>query len=74
MENYITKAQKKFAYYGFISCPLTPENLSELYHAKIDQNTVYNIGCDVNAGFCFLTAVLANLGQFDSSDRDILVG
>ena len=63
MYDYITDAQKEFAKYGFITCPLTPENLSDLYHANIDQNTVYGIGCDVNAGVTFLNAVLANLTQ-----------
>ena len=62
MDDYITDAQKEFAKYGFIACPLTPEDLRELYHANIDQNTAYGIGCDVNAGVTFLNAVLANLG------------
>ena len=60
MKWYIATLKKDFAYYGFIECPLTDEELAHLYRENIHLDIAYGIGCDVAAGFDFDFAVEAN--------------
>ena len=61
MKWYIATAKREFASVGFISCPLTDEQLTYLYQQNVKLEDVYGIGCDVNSGFDFDFAVEANL-------------
>jgi hypothetical protein len=58
---YIATAQREFATYGFVGCPLTEEQLAHLYKLNIKLDKVYGIGCDVNAGVSFDRAVEVSL-------------
>ena len=60
MKWYIATAQRDFARYGFVSCPLTEEQLARLYRLNVKLDQVYGIGCDVNAGVDFDRAVEVN--------------
>ena len=53
MELYIALAKQQFAFFGFIGCPLTNDELVSLYQRNVKLEDVYAIGCDVNAGFEF---------------------
>lgn len=57
MKWYIATAQRDFAKYGFIGCPLTEDQLAHLYKLNIKLDQVYGIGCDVNAGIPFEEAL-----------------
>jgi len=44
------EVHRLFAFYGFTACPLTDDQIGNLYQmgASIDQ--AYEIGCDIAAG------------------------
>lgn len=51
MKWYITTAKRDFATHGFVECPLSDEQLTQLYKMNVKLEDVYRIGCDVAAGF-----------------------
>lgn len=56
-----TQAIKKmFAFYGFVTCPLSYTALNTLWYTDVDEDTIYRIGCDVAAGYTFNEALKAN--------------
>ncbi len=57
MKWYIATAQRTFAKYGFIGCPLTVDQLTTLYKRNIKLDVVYGVGCDVNCGHTFNQAL-----------------
>lgn len=61
MKWYIATAQREFAKFGFVGCPLTEEQLADLYRRNVSLDHVYGIGCDVNAGVDFEVAVKCNI-------------
>ena len=54
MKWYAATLQRDFARYGFISCPLSDEQITRLYRSNIKLEQAYGIGCDVAAGFDFV--------------------
>ena len=57
MKWYIATAQREFATYGFVGCPLTEDQLQHLYKLNVKLDRIYGIGCDVNAGIPFEEAL-----------------
>ncbi len=57
MKWYIATAQREFATYGFVGCPLTEDQLKHLYKLNVKLDRIYGIGCDVNAGIPFEEAL-----------------
>jgi hypothetical protein len=53
MESYHKDLQQMFAKYGFVSCPLTDEQIADLYEREVELDQAYNIGCDINCGFSY---------------------
>lgn len=51
--------QAYMARYGFIECPLTEEQFNEA-SAKLHEDDLYGLGCDVNAGVDFHVAMKIN--------------
>lgn len=60
LTHFIDKAKSDFAFFGFVSPPLTDEQLIDLYERGIPFEWVHNIGCDVSAGCDFERAVQLN--------------
>lgn len=60
MKWYITTLQREFAKYGFITCPLTNDQMKALYKNNIKLTEAYMIGCDVSSGFPPTEALEAN--------------
>jgi hypothetical protein len=56
---YISTLQRDFAQYGFIGCPLTEDQMTQLYKLNIKLDQAYGVGCDVAAGFSFEEALEA---------------
>ena len=59
-KEYIARMHKMFAHYGFTECPLTLGRLSWMWENNITEERAYRIGCDVAAGYSFLSAVAEN--------------
>ena len=57
MKWYIATAQREFATYGFVGCPLTEDQLKHLYKLNVKLDRIYGIGCDVNSGIPFEEAL-----------------
>lgn len=47
----------EFATYGFTACPLTDNQINDLFYRGFSTDEVYSIGCDTNAGISFRRAV-----------------
>lgn len=58
---FIEHHKQEFAKYGFVDCPLTTNELVCLWMLDADNDAVYGVGCDVNAGIDFDRAVEVNL-------------
>lgn len=56
----MTDIKETFAFYGFIGCPLTDEQIEICRSKNLDETTTYAIGCDVANGISFNEAVEAN--------------
>ena len=67
MKWYIATLQREFAKYGFITCPLTNDQMKALYKNNIKLTEAYMIGCDVSSGFRFDVAYDANLAEEDTA-------
>jgi hypothetical protein len=50
MNNKINTILSMFAFYGFTSSPLTRKHIALLIVRGFDNDSIYTIGCDVNAG------------------------
>lgn len=57
IEDFVAAAQKQFAFYGYVSCPLSDEELVRCYEAGVDP---YPVGCDVDGGYSFEDSLQAN--------------
>ena len=53
MNKYHEALQREFAKYGFAGCPLTDEQITDLYQRNISIQQAYTIGCDTNSGFTY---------------------
>ena len=51
MNNTINTILSMFAKYGFAYSPLTRKHIALLITRGFDNDSIYSIGCDVNAGF-----------------------
>jgi len=60
MKWYIATLQREFAKYGFITCPLTNDQMTALYKNNIKLEEAYMIGVDVSSGFPPTEALEAN--------------
>jgi hypothetical protein len=60
-QNFINNLKHEFAIYGFVSCPLTDAQLERLPKNSMTISQAYAVGCDVEAGFDFDTALSNNL-------------
>jgi len=50
MNNAINTILSMFAKYGYVSSPLTRKHIALLIVRGFDNDSIYSIGCDVNAG------------------------
>jgi hypothetical protein len=50
MNKTINTILSMFAKYGFVSSPLTKKHISLLIVRGFDNDSIYSIGCEVNAG------------------------
>lgn len=50
VRNSINTILSTFAKYGFASSPLTRKHIALLIIRGFDADSIYSIGCDVNAG------------------------
>jgi len=46
MTNQINTIQRMFAYYGFLSCPLSRRHIASLIMRGKTLDEIYSIGCD----------------------------
>lgn len=51
MKNRINAIKDKFYFYGFLKSPLNNTTIKTLIRKKYDNDTIYEIGCDVYCGF-----------------------
>lgn len=63
MEQYIENVKCAFRAYGFLSPPLTEEQMQTLYNSSFDLDQAYGTGCDCYCGFTFEEAMTANKGS-----------
>jgi hypothetical protein len=56
---YISTLKRDFARYGFVGCPLSDEELAQLYKLNIKLDVAYGVGCDVAAGYTIQEALEA---------------
>lgn len=64
MLHFLDTCKTEFAKYGHIECPLTDDEILDLYAIDgIDIELVFNIGDDVACGYDFDYAVQTNLGE-----------
>lgn len=62
MLHFLDTCKTEFARFGHIECPLTDDEILDLYAVDgIDVELVFNIGDDVSCGYDFDYAVKANL-------------
>lgn len=59
-KEYIAKMHRMFAVYGFAKCPLNLQRLSWMWENNVTEERAYRIGCDVSAGYSFITSVREN--------------
>lgn len=52
-DDWLEFVKKQFAYYGFTYCPLTDQQVEDLYWAGFSLEETYNVGCDVGIGRSF---------------------
>lgn len=50
MTNQINEMQRIFAFYGFVSCPLSRKRIASLIMRGKTKDDIYSIGCDVYCG------------------------
>ena len=55
--NYREALKSEFASKGFISTPLTDSQIDSCFTLELSVDDAYEIGCDVNSGFCFGEAI-----------------
>ena len=53
MKWYISTLKRDFARHGFIDCPLTEDQMTQLYKRNIKLDQAYGVGCDVACGYTF---------------------
>ena len=53
LEEFNNNMKRDFAFYGFVSCPLTDDEIAQLYAAGLTFKDAYSVGCDVAAGHDF---------------------
>ena len=53
MKWYISTLKRDFAQHGFIDCPLTEDQMTQLYKRNIKLDQAYGVGCDVACGYTF---------------------
>jgi len=59
-KEYVQRMHRMFAHYGFAECPLPLYHLSWMYDYNVTEVSAYRIGCDVAAGYPFLSSVREN--------------
>lgn len=57
--------QRKMASYGFIICPLSEQEYERAVAHGCNDNTIYGVACDVNAGIGFERALQVNCEDYD---------
>jgi len=55
--NRFDEIAKMFAYFGFIDTPLKSSEIDQLIKMKMDNDAIYEIGCDCLSGFQFCEAL-----------------
>jgi len=55
--------KREFSRYGFPACPLTDNQINDLFYRGFSVDEVYSIGCDVNAGISFKRATSIAQGR-----------
>jgi len=59
-KEYVQRMHRMFAHYGFAECPLPLHRLSFLYDNNVTEASAYRIGCDVAAGYTFMSSLREN--------------
>ncbi len=54
---YRDSLKSEFASKGFVSPPLTDSQIDSCFTLDLSIDDAYEIGCDVNSGFCFGEAI-----------------
>lgn len=57
MANQFTEVLKMFAYYGFTETPLKASEIDQMIAWGWDNNSIYEVGCDVMSGLSFREAI-----------------